>query len=145
MLLGSLCAVYGAELHTAVPLCSGGAADLVFFSCWHVYISPLPLLPRGRVYTTLFFVSMYKDYLLLRPPRGPKNKQLLQQFATQFMVLLKRRGKRTECQGGNCSCGKIWKPFKSSAATVFQSRGTYSLTYAIISHAQLQSPSRGFV
>lgn len=61
-------------------------------------LAPLPEFPLGRVHTFFFlFTSPCARITFSCGPQGPKkkkeNRQLLQWFATQFMVLLKRRGK----------------------------------------------------
>ena len=64
-------------------------------------LAPLPEFPPGRQYTYIFFiihVSPCARITFSYGPQGPRGKkrQLLQWFATQFMVLLRRRGKWTE-------------------------------------------------
>lgn len=110
-----------------------------------------PVLPSGQVIHILILVSVYKDYLRLRPPRS-KKQAIIAVVCNTIRGIVKKawEASRIWCRGVTVlhmweKKKKTWKPFKSSAATVFQSRSTCGLTCAIISHAQLQCASRGFV
>ena len=85
-------------------------------SRWHVYISPITWISPGQSKPFfLLFTSPCARITFSCGPRSKKekkkeNRQLLQWNATQFMVLLKRRGKWTEKaaggRGGSPHAGK---------------------------------------